>query len=236
MAPTTARPNIYYDPAVVDRSLSAGQHRQLIGGLWEQMGRKQFEYLLTEGLQPGDRLLDIGCGCFRAGVHFVAYLTPGHYYGIDISQALIEAGYDREIVRAGLAQRLPRSNLIAGEDFDVSALGVTYEFALAQSVFTHLPLSAFTQCLTALAPWMRPGGVLLATFFEAPHPSRDFPTWVQQPAGFATHGDRDPFHFSAEEILEVTRTVPGWAGTWVGDWSHPRSQKMLKVVRTVPLS
>ncbi|HEX8232446.1 MAG TPA: class I SAM-dependent methyltransferase [Caulobacteraceae bacterium] len=224
-------PTVYYDREKVHRNLEAGRHRQLIGGLWDVMGRKQYDYLLAQGLQPHHRLLDIGCGCFRGGVHFVQYLNPGNYYGIDISQELIDVGYEREIEPAGLAERLPKANLIAGADFDVSALGASYDYALAQSVFTHLPLEAFGVCLRALGPWMQPGGILFATFFEAPHPSRAVNEWVQEPGHFITHPDRDPFHSSPREILEAVQGVGGWDPVWVGDWGHPRAQKMLKVVR-----
>ena len=36
----------------------------------------------------------VGCGCFRAGRHFVDYLESGHYYGIDANDDIMQAGND----------------------------------------------------------------------------------------------------------------------------------------------
>lgn len=59
--------------------------QQAIGGHWEALGKLQFDYLVANGLKPGHRLLDIGCGTLRGGRHFIRYLAPGGYTGIDIS-------------------------------------------------------------------------------------------------------------------------------------------------------
>ena len=42
----------------------------------------------------------------RGGVHFVRFLEPGRYYGIDKDAELIRAGLEIELPRAGLAGRL----------------------------------------------------------------------------------------------------------------------------------
>lgn len=77
-------------------------HRKVIGGRWDQLGNLQLDFLVQRGLQPHHALLDVGCGPLRAGVKLVPYLDPGNYYGIDLSDILIEAGYEGEIVPNGL--------------------------------------------------------------------------------------------------------------------------------------
>ena len=47
-------------------------HREAVGGLWEEMRRLQFDFLANQGLKPDHKLLDIGCGSMRGGVHFVS--------------------------------------------------------------------------------------------------------------------------------------------------------------------
>ena len=47
-------------------------HREQVGGLWDEIGALQIDFLRAQGLRPGDTLLDVGCGCLRGGVHFVA--------------------------------------------------------------------------------------------------------------------------------------------------------------------
>ena len=72
-------------------------HRQYVGGYWDEIGRLQFEYLVSQGLRPHHYLLDIACGALRAGIHFIPYLEPGHYLGIDKEADLIQAGTEKEL-------------------------------------------------------------------------------------------------------------------------------------------
>jgi len=50
-----------------------------VGGMWEQIGQLQFDFLVNHGLEPNHKLLDIGCGTLRGGRHFITYLVPGNY-------------------------------------------------------------------------------------------------------------------------------------------------------------
>jgi hypothetical protein len=61
-------------------------HRKAVGGLWDEIGRLQFDYFVSQGLVPHHRLLDLGCGSLRGGVHFIAYLDPDRYSGVDRSR------------------------------------------------------------------------------------------------------------------------------------------------------
>ena len=72
-----------YGRQLTDAEIESRAHRELVGGLWEELGVLQFEFLVKRGLKPHHRLLDVGCGALRGGVHFVRYLDPGCYHGID---------------------------------------------------------------------------------------------------------------------------------------------------------
>jgi ubiquinone/menaquinone biosynthesis C-methylase UbiE len=37
------------------------------------------------------KLLDIGCGALRGGIHFINYVDAGNHYGLDLNSWLIEA-------------------------------------------------------------------------------------------------------------------------------------------------
>ena len=63
-----------------------------IGGLWDEMGRHQFDFLRDQGLDPHHCLLDIGCGSLRGGQYFIDHLEPGYYCGFDLSGEVIDAG------------------------------------------------------------------------------------------------------------------------------------------------
>ncbi|MGC1464305.1 MAG: hypothetical protein WA792_01085, partial [Pseudolabrys sp.] len=102
----------YYNQDWVAEGVSAGKHRALIGGLWDEIGSLQLEFLRANGLTPQSRLLDIGCGSLRLGVRAIEYLNVGHYWGTDINESLLAAGFEKEIIPNGLARKLPRENLI----------------------------------------------------------------------------------------------------------------------------
>src|SRR5689334_15595174 len=72
-------------------------HRTYVGGLWDELGQLQFDFLVNNGLKPQHYLLDIACGSLRAGVHFIPYLEVGHYLGIDKEEDLIQAGIEQEL-------------------------------------------------------------------------------------------------------------------------------------------
>ncbi|MEJ1968582.1 MAG: hypothetical protein WDN03_08130 [Rhizomicrobium sp.] len=100
-APTGGLLSEYYDRDLVDRQVARGNHRGITGGKWDFLGKLQLSFLVGNGLKPGHMLLDVGCGALRGGLHAVGYLEPAHYFGVDLNQSLIDAGYDREIAPAG---------------------------------------------------------------------------------------------------------------------------------------
>jgi len=216
--------SIYDDHATIADRVKEGDHRALIGGLWDEVGDLQFDFLKERGLQPEDCLLDIGCGSMRGGVRFAAYLQPGNYWGVDSSEALLEAGYNIELSQAGLASRVPRDHLLCDDEFRFDKLGAAFDIAIAQSLFTHLSANRIRLCLHRLAAVMRPGGRLFATLFlvDEHHP---FDSEFQHPRGITTSGFKDPFHYRLSEFEHILIGLP-WRLTWVGDWKHPRDQKM----------
>lgn len=201
--------------------IAAGRHRQKVGGRWDEIGRLQLDFLKEQGLRPSDALLDVGCGALRAGLHFMRWLQPGGYYGLDCNASLLEAGR-MEMDCAGLADRRPQ--LLLNERFECAAFGRTFRFILANSVFTHLPLNSIERCLVEAAKALAPDGRFFASYFDAPH----WPALgdLQHPDNIVTHSDRNPYHyhFSVFEHLagrlqlEVKRLI---------DWGHPRGLAML---------
>lgn len=225
----SAKLSDYYDQAKIDADVMAGRHRTAIGGNWEAIGQLQLDFLEARGLRPEHKLLDIGCGSLRAGVKLVRYLDAGNYYGTDINESLLDAGYERELAPEGLKHRLPRANLVTEGDFDFSWCPVAFEFALAQSVFSHLPLVHLRICLERLHPHMTPGGSFFATFFQIPehhHNAEPF----RHAGGHTTYGARDPYHHRLSEIEFACRYL-GWEPVYVGDWGHPFAQRMMQFVR-----
>lgn len=218
-----------YEAGFANRLNTSDAHRDLIGGLWEKMGRHQFDYLCSQGLRPTDKLLDIGCGSLRAGVHLVPFLDANHYFGIDLVPELLQLGYEREICPLGLADRLDRAtNLMATADFTIPFPDVLFDVALAQSLFSHLPINHLRLCLYKLRLRMKEGGMFYATFFIAP---ADLPydrPFHQPPIGeIETYGWQDPYHYWQRDIDFAVEGL-GWKILSVDDWKHPRGQKIAR--------
>ncbi len=190
-------------------------HRDYVGGLWDEIGRLQFDFLVSQGLQPHHYLLDIACGSLRAGVHFIPYLEPGHYLGIDKEAELIQAGLRKELAPEVRRDRHPV--LLVNGEFAFDRFGVRPDYALAQSLFTHLTPPRIEKCLGNLRPVIAEGGVFYATFFESSEPQ-------ENPE--KSH-DWAAFRYTREEMERFGRST-GWDLDYIGDWNHPRSQRMVR--------
>lgn len=195
------------------------QHRvakdpqEAVGGMWDEIGTLQFQFLTGQGLAPGHRMLDIGCGTLRGGRHFIRHLDGGGYTGIDIAPACIEAG--QQLVKdEGLADKSPRLVLNESRKMDFAQFqGETFDYLLAQSVFTHLPADLIDECFAHISRVMTSESAFYCTYFSAEHFEQT------NNKGFAF-----PFEFLREtgqrhgfEVDELSH-----------DYPHPRSQKMAR--------
>lgn len=190
-------------------------HRRYIGGLWEEHGQRQFDFIVAQGLRPHHYLLDIACGSLRGGIHFIPYLEPGHYLGIEKEANLIRAGLEQELSPEVREARRPV--LIADGDFAFERFGVRPDYALAQSLFTHLPVDLIEKCLRNLRKVMADDGIFLATFFETSEAmaNPDMPH------------DHMKFSYTREQMEQFGRST-GWRPEYVGDWGHPYGQIMMR--------
>jgi SAM-dependent methyltransferase len=213
-------------------------HRDAVGGLWNEMGELQFAFMKQQGLRPEHYLLDVGCGSLRGGVRFVDYLEPGRYFGLDISQELLDAGM-AELEKRDLQRKRPQ--LRCSDSFEVDAFNQQFDFALAQSLFTHLSLNKIMVCLHEVAGVLRPGGRLYATFFENPEGTRHLGQPRRQAQISTKKGTRwittfpneDPYHYGLDAFEWLCESIP-LDVEYVGDWGHPRNQKMVCFTRRPP--
>lgn len=203
-------------------SIRSGEHRNFIGGMWDEIGVLQFNFLRQHGLQPQHRLLDIGCGCLRGGLHFIDYLDQGNYAGLDINRSLIEAAH-QEVANAGLQHKQPQ--LLVDEAFQLHRFEASFDYMLSISLFTHLPMNIIIRCLSQVAASLPSHGVYFTTFFQAPNAAHIDPI-AHQPGGITTHFDADPFHYSLQEMTWMANQT-GLQATLVDDFKHPRNQRML---------
>ena len=207
--------------------IASREHRNMVGGFWQEIGSLQFEFLKNRGLLPQHKFIDIGCGAMRGGLYFVRYLDKGNYFGIDSNTSLIEAG-KFELDAAGLSNKLP--NLLINQKFELSLFEMKFDYALALSVFTHLYMNHIMRCLVEVNSVLKTGGQFYATFFESPSPG--FPSPIHHNSGdITTYYDRDPFHYSFSE-MEILAAAAKLEVELIDTWVHPRNQKMLCFTKT----
>jgi hypothetical protein len=189
-------------------------HRDYVGGLWETIGQLQLDFLVAQGLTPAHCLLDIACGALRGGVHFIPYLEPGNYLGLEKEQTLIALGIDQELGAAGYHQKHPE--FIISVRFEFHKFSKKSHFSLAQSLFTHVTPEDIRLCLRNLRNFVHPGHRLFATFLEGD-------VAHNPPSSHSQAG----FYYSREE-MERFGTHTGWQATYIGDWQHPRHLMMMQ--------
>ncbi len=182
-----------------------------IGGMWEEVGQMQIDFLRAEGLAPGHRMLDIGCGTLRGGRHFIRYLEPRGYTGVDISEGVIEAG-KKLLVEENLVDKQP--NLLANTAGD-PRFGMfgdeTFDFLLAQSVFTHLKEEHIEECFAHVGRVMGPESRFYFTFYSGEAAAREGPKSFQFPLSYFERVAKD----NGFELVERSE-----------DYPHPRGQRM----------
>jgi ubiquinone/menaquinone biosynthesis C-methylase UbiE len=118
---------------------------------------------IVEGLdiQPGDRVLEIGCGHGVAATLVCERLDGGFLTAVDRSAKMIEAAARRnsEYVAAGKAEFL----VAKLEDLDLGERRFDKVFAVRVGLFHREPERA----RNLVEPWLAPGGEVRA-FFDEP--------------------------------------------------------------------
>ena len=161
------RDHVSYYRAIMRSDISRGPEAAVGGrnasrASWLRLGQMQFDYLLGHGLEPGMRMLDIGCGNLRAGRLFIDYLDAGDYYGIDISPDILLAALET-IADYDLQAKLPRLALV--KDLKLGFLpDHSFDVVHAHSVFSHSPMEVIDECLQHVGRIMAPGGFFDFTF------------------------------------------------------------------------
>ena len=189
-------------------------HRDYVGGHWNLMAKLQFDFLLSHGLQPHHHLWDIACGSLRAGVAFINYLERGHYHGIDRWQSLLDAGVAHELGRETFEAKRPE--LVASSIFEFENFSAAPDFALAQSLFTHLPVNVIELCLGNLRAYATPRTVLFASFLVSDEPTTNS----------AMPHDHDCFYYTREQMQHQGSRC-GWTAEYIGGWGHPTPEQVM---------
>ncbi|QRM87776.1 methyltransferase [Lacinutrix sp. WUR7] len=146
--------------------------------VWKYTREFQFNFLLDQGLQKTDKLMDIGCGTLRGGIPLIQYLDSSNYYGIDVRAEVLNEGR-KEVKDAKLENKQP--NLISFTHFSDLEIEAEFNVMFAFSVLIHLEDKIAESCFQFVSKSLVAGGVFYANANIA-----DFEDgqWVEFPVVF----------------------------------------------------
>ncbi|GGH74869.1 methyltransferase domain-containing protein [Phaeocystidibacter marisrubri] len=176
---------------------------------YDLVGAMQFKLLTSLGLRDSHKLLDIGCGSLRAGKLFIPYLRKGNYYGIEPNSWLVEEGIANELGKELIRIKKPLFN--SSDSFEMSSFRTTFDFMIAQSIFSHTSVSQIKQCFAEASRALHFSGIFAATFVLGDE-NYEGDEWVYP--GCVT--------FTEKYIRELAREF-GF-GAIKTDWYHPNGQ------------
>lgn len=132
------------------------EHHSNYGEPWAG-GRDVFEFLAESShLTPSSRVLEIGCGTLRVGLHFIRYLNPEHFHCLERDELSLMAALRYELPSQGLLPKRPL--IVRGEDMDFTKFGsgFVYDLVYASAVFLHMPGELVWTGLERLAGKLKP--------------------------------------------------------------------------------
>ena len=122
-----------------------------------------FNLLTTLGLRQHHSLLDVGCGSLRIGRLLIPYLNRGKYFGIEPAEWLVAEGIKQELGETVVQIKRPTFFFTDSPEAVVQAK-VLFDFALAQSIFSHCGLDLIRGWLSAVSRSLAQEGALIVTF------------------------------------------------------------------------
>jgi SAM-dependent methyltransferase len=122
-----------------------------------------FNLLTTLGLRQHHSLLDVGCGSLRIGRLLIPYLNRGKYFGMDPNEWLVEEGIRRELGKSLVEIKRP-TFFFTDSPQSIAQAETAFNFALAQSIFSHCGLDLIKAWLSAISRLLAEDGALVATF------------------------------------------------------------------------
>jgi ubiquinone/menaquinone biosynthesis C-methylase UbiE len=215
--------HVSYYRAVM-RSYAAQSHTGAVGSAtrasWLRIGQMQFDYLVSHGLKPDMRMLEIDCGNLRAGRLFIDYLDAGNYHGLDISPDILLAAQDT-VTEFGLQAKLPHLTVI--RDLTLRFLPDGYfDVIHAHSVFSHSPVEVIDECLANIGRLMAPGAFFDFTF--------------DRTEGTEHQVLREDFYYRTETLTSLAASH-GLAAQYLADWEETgHEQSKLRLTRAAELA
>jgi len=144
-------------------------------------------------------------------------LSAGNYSGIEGEKALVTAGIEKEMLFDLVEKKNP--TFIYNYDFNFEGCS-GYDYAIAQSLFTHLTLEDIRKCFVNLYPISNDGGKFYFTFFEGDE-SKNIHT--------ASHANKN-WQYNFASLKNIAEEC-GFRVEYIGDWGHEKEQMMAVAIK-----
>ncbi len=180
-------------------------------GLFDVIGGTQFSLLcLFLGLRETHKVLEIGCGCLRAGKFLISYLDEGNYCGIEPREEVLNWGLEHELGHE--MQRLKAPRFTARTDFGFHEFETTFDFALAYSVLPHTPPRDIPIIFDNLSKCFHDDSVLLASaVFRDEERIIDYENWTGRPTNhYSFSRIEGAANDAGMRVLSVGHAYQGW--------------------------
>jgi cyclopropane fatty-acyl-phospholipid synthase-like methyltransferase len=204
------------------------QYRAYVGPPedYDLISAMTFNLLTTLGLRQQHSLLDVGCGSLRIGRLLIPYLNRGKYFGVEPAEWLVAEGIKHELGETVVQIKQPTFFFTDSPEIVVQAK-VSFDFALAQSIFSHCGLELIKTWLSAISRSLAQNGALVATFLIGEEDSAKtgwiYPECVTyRPASLERAAANVNLRFEILDWKHPRQTwalfaAPGYDSTWLKD-------------------
>ncbi len=196
-----------------------------VRNLADEEGEWVFDFLMAQGLRPDHYVIDVGCGRLNAAARLLPYMVQSHYWGFEQNLELYLGGAQSELPKAGVSPE--RGHFVVNEEFDLSDVPHTFDFAIASALLRRLPLGMVARCFASVIRKLSPDGRFYVTWAE-PGPEAFEPR--EQSDGTTTSADWPPYHHDFNLLARLAELAGGRAER-LPDSHHPRGESLLVITR-----
>ena len=183
-------------PRDVKRTVAEGYDR--IGGQYGELAaksvtrqRRKYTDVLLNRLPQGAEVLDLGCG---AGVPTTRELARSFCVtGVDISR--------RQVARA--RANVPGATFVRSDMADARLPPESFDAVAAFYAIIHLPRDEQPPMLSAIASWLRPGGLFVGTLGAISVEADYQEQWLGTPMYWSSHDSETNRRMVREAGLEI---------------------------------
>ena len=153
--------------------------------------RPRYTQVLLDGLPPGARVLELGCGGGGPTTRLLAERFS--LTGVDLSTGQLD-----------LARRnVPGATFLHADMTTLAFEPESFDAVASFYALGHLPYGELPRLIPRIASWLRPGGLLVASMAARDNPGEVEPDWLGAPMYFSGYAPAENRRFVEQAGLEV---------------------------------